>query len=279
MLIDTHCHTNFSTFKNDADKVIQRSLDDGIWLINVGSQYSTSERAVHMAKKYSQGVYAVIGLHPIHLYEMEVDEAEQGIEFKSRAEKFDYELYKELAQDKKVVGIGEMGIDYFHLPEMVSFEEVKAKQKDIFLQGIKLAKEVNKPIIIHTRPTKNSFDAYNDVIDIIKQANYTKGVVHCYGGNLEQAKYFIDLGLHISFTGILTFKNAKNLQNIAKQIPLEKIMVETDAPYLSPVPYRGQRNEPSYVKFVAQKIAELKEISYDKVAEVTTNTARKFYGI
>ncbi len=279
MLIDTHCHINFSSFKDDADEVIQRSLGNDIWLINVGSQYSTSERTIKIAEKYDKGVYAVVGLHPIHLYETEVDESEQGIEFKSRTEEFDYDLYKNLAQSRKVVGIGEMGIDYFHMPKNINFEEVKQKQQQTFQNGIKLAKELDKPIIIHTRATKNSFDAYDDVINILKQADYTKGVVHCYGGNLEQAQELIDMGLYISFTGIVTFKNAKDLQKIVKEIPLGKMMVETDAPYLSPEPHRGQRNEPAYVEFVARKIAELKKVSYEEVAEVTTGIAREFFNI
>jgi len=279
MLIDTHCHVNFSAYKDDSDEVIKRSLDNNIWLINVGSQLSTSQRVLEIANKYTQGVYAIVGLHPIHLYRMHVDEAEQGLDFVTRAEEFDYEVYKKLAQQSKVVGIGEMGIDYFHLPDDENPDEVKIKQKQTFLQGLKLAKELNKPITIHTRPSKGTQDAYDDEIDILQKADYFKGVVHCFVGTEEQAQKFIDMGLLLSFTGIITFKNAKEVQAIVKTIPLEKIMIETDSPYLSPEPFRGKRNEPFYVRYVAEKIAELKGLSYDEVAEVTSNTAKNFFNI
>ncbi len=279
MLIDTHCHVNFSAYKSDGEEVINNSLADDIWLVNIGSQLSTSQRAVAIANKYEQGVYAVVGLHPIHLYETGVDESEQDIHFKSRAEQFDKEEYLKLLNDSKTVGIGEMGIDYFHLPTNENPDEVKLKQKQIFLTGIELAKDFKKPIIIHTRPSKGTVDAYDDVMVVLDQLGYYNGVVHCFGGTLEQAKKFIDRGLLVSFTGIVTFKNARDLHNIVKALPLEKIMIETDAPYLTPEPFRGQRNEPKFVKYVATKIAELKGVSFNQVAEVTTATARKFFNI
>jgi len=234
---------------------------------------------IEIANKYNQGVYAVVGLHPIHLYEMEIDEFEQNLNFRSRAEKFDYEKYAELLENPKVVGVGEMGIDYFHLPNDQDPVEIKELQQQVFLAGIKLAKSVNKPIVIHTRPSKGTVDAYDDVLAVLDKADYYKGVVHCFSGNLEQAKKFIQRGLLVSFTGIITFKNAHVLQSLVKELPLEKMMIETDAPYLSPEPNRGKRNEPSYVRLVAEKIAELKDISYDKVADVTTQTARNFFNI
>jgi len=143
MLIDTHCHINFSAYKDDADDVIKRSLNNDIWLINVGSQLSTSQRAVEMTQKYEKGVYAVVGLHPIHLHEMKVDEFEQNLNFKSRVEEFSKDEYEKLISNPKVVGIGEMGIDYFHMPNDKDPEEVKLKQKQTFFKGINLAKELN----------------------------------------------------------------------------------------------------------------------------------------
>jgi len=279
MLIDTHCHVNFSAYREDADEIIKRSLDNNIWLINVGSQLSTSKRAVEIAGRYDQGVYAVVGLHPVHLHEMEVDEFEQDIHFKSRVEEFAEDKYLELISSSKVVGIGEMGIDYFHMPANEDIAAVKTRQRQTFLQGIKLAKDLDKPIVIHTRPSKGTVDAYDEVMAILDETGYYKGVVHCFGGSREQAKKFIERGLLLSFTGIVTFKNAKDIQEIVKEVPLEKMMVETDAPYLSPEPYRGKRNEPAYVKYVVEKIAELKSISFDKVAAVTTQTAKEFFNI
>lgn len=279
MLIDTHCHVNFSAYQKDSEEVIKHSLADDIWLINIGSQLSTSQRAVEIASQYEQGVYAVVGLHPIHLHEIEVDELEQGIHFKSRAEKFDQTEYLKLLNHSKTVGLGEMGLDYFHLPADKNPREVKQQQKELFLAGIRLAQENNKPIIIHTRPSKGTTDAYDDVMEILDQVGYYNGVVHCFGGTIEQAQQFIERGLLISFTGIITFKNARELHNLVQALPLEKIMIETDAPYLAPEPFRGKRNEPKFVKYVAARIAELKGVSFNQVAEVTTNTARKFFNI
>lgn len=279
MLIDTHCHVNFSAYQKDADEIIERSLASDIWLINIGSQFTTSERAVKIAAKYTKGVYAVVGLHPIHLYEMEIDELEQDIHFQSRAEQFNQDKYLSLINHPKTVGIGEMGLDYFHLPPDKNIDEVKAQQKELFLKGIRLARENNKPIVIHTRPSRGTVDAYDDVRETLDQVGYYNGVVHCFNGSLYQAQQFIERGLLLSFTGIITFKNARDLQNIVKKIPLEKMMVETDAPYLTPEPFRGQRNEPKYVKFIAEKIAELKEVSYTQVAEITTHTARNLFKI
>jgi len=279
MLIDTHCHLNFKDFKNDREEVLKRSLDNDIWVINVGSQLSTSKRAVEIAEQYDEGVYAIIGLHPIHLYPQHVDEPEQNLDFDARAEKFDKSVYRQLAESKKVVGIGEMGIDYFHMPKGYEEQEVKDYQKQVFLQGLELARELDLPVTIHTRPSKNSFDAYDDVLEVLEKVNYNKCVVHCFGGNADQAKRFLDMGLLLSFTGIVTFKNASEIREIVKITPLEQMMVETDAPYLSPEPNRGKRNEPSFVKFVAEKIAEIKGISFSEVADKTTQTAGEFFKI
>ncbi len=278
MLIDTHAHVNFSAFKEDGKEVLQRCLDNEIEVINVGSQWSTSQRAVEIAEQYKEGVYAAVGLHPIHLYQMEVDENED-IHFISRAEKFDYDKYKELALHPKVVAIGEMGIDYFHLPEGEDPEEVKHKQKETFLQGIELARELDKPIIVHTRPARGSFDAYDDEINILRQVGYFHGVIHSFLGSFEQAQTFLQMGFYLSFNGIVTFKNAKEVQEVAKKVPLERVLLETDSPYLTPEPYRGKRNEPAYVEYVARKIAELKGVSVEEVAEITTNNARRLFGI
>ncbi len=278
MLVDTHTHVNFSAFKDDSDEVIKRCLDKDIWLINVGSQSSTSQRAVQIAERYEKGVYAAVGLHPIHLYEMDVDE-DEDISFHSKAEAFDIDLYRKLASSDKVVAIGEMGIDYFHLPQGEDPVEVKRRQRETFLQGIELAQDLGKPIIVHTRPTKGTFDAYDDEINILRQAGYFHGVIHSFLGTFEQAQEFLQMGFYLSFNGIVTFKNAQTVQEVAQKVPLERMLLETDAPYLTPVPYRGKRNEPSYVEYVARKIAELKNISLEEVAEVTTNNARRLFGI
>jgi TatD DNase family protein len=278
MLIDTHTHVNFNSFKDDGRDVIDRALTNNVWVINVGSQYRTSLRAVNIADSYNKGVYAIVGLHPIHLFDMHVDESE--MEFKTRKEEFDKQTYIDLASNPKVVGIGETGLDYFHVPEGENPESVKEKQEEVFRAQLSLAMELDKAVTIHSRGTKDDpLGVYQDIMDIIKDYSGIRAVVHCYTGDVETAKQFVELGLNISITGIVTFKNAKEVQEVAKAIPLENILVETDAPYLAPDPHRGKRNEPSYVKFVAEKIAELKGISFDEVADITTQAAKKMYKI
>ena len=285
MLIDTHAHLNFKAFKDDCDEVIKRSLDNNTWLINIGSQFSTSQRAVEIANKYQEGVYAAVALHPIHLFPTIVDEEEAA--FESRQEEFNSERYLNLAKSSpKVVAIGETGLDYFHLPESLAFEGVQSKQKQVFRQHLDLATELNLPVIIHCRnPKDNSKDTYQEIIVEIKdfaeqnQDKILRGVIHCFGADQETAKQFLDLGFLISFTGIVTFPNAQDVWGVAKAIPLEKIMVETDCPYLAPQPQRGKRNEPLYVKYVAEKIAELKGLSLEEVAKQSTQNALNLFNI
>ena len=283
MLIDTHCHLNFSAFKDSYKNVIKRTLDKNVWMINVGSQSTTSERAVKMANEYGEGVYATVGLHPTHLFEMQVDEAEVKVKFKSRKEDWDAKFYKKLAQDKKVVAIGEIGLDYNFIPKNIDFEMAKKRQQEIFRQGLDLADESNLPVIIHSR------DTHDDLIPILKEylgqgKLKRRGVLHCFTAGWEEAQKYLDLGFLVSFTGIITFSPRKNqidLQNkileAIKNIPLEKMMVETDAPYLAPEPYRGKQNEPLYVEYVVRKIAEIKNISFEETADTTTKTAKFFF--
>ncbi len=283
-LIDSHTHTNFTAFKDDCQAVIQRALDKDIWLVNVGSQYTTSLRAVKLAEQYEQGVYAAIGLHPIHLFHIMVDEAEA--EFASRQERFVAEKYQALVdEDKshKIIAMGEIGLDYYHLPENESFKAVKKIQTEQFISQLKFAVKNNLPVIIHCRGSADDpYGAYDDLYTIlnrqIKSGLALRGVVHCYGGNLTQAKKFIALDFYIGFTGIVTFgKNADQLRQIVKELPLDRILVETDAPYLTPAPYRGQRNEPSYVELVAKKIAEVKNVSFEEVAKQTTYNVSQLF--
>ena len=292
LLIDTHAHLNFHDFKNDSTEVIKRALDENIWMINVGAERKTSERAVKMAEEYKEGVYTAVGLHPSHLIEQDVEYEENGetVKYKSKPEKFDYDFYLNLAKNKKVAAIGECGLDYYrslqseklNLPAGkagLKSKIYKEKQKEVFIKHLKLAKEVNKPIIIHCR------DAHNDLLEILRlEVQLPSGVMHFFTGALEQAKKYIDLGFYISFSGVITFPPRKGetagaYDEIIKNIPLEKILVETDCPYAAPVPHRGKRNEPQYVKYVAQKIAELKGLSFDEVAAQTTQNAKNLFKI
>jgi len=283
LLTDTHAHVNFNDFKDDSKEVIKRALDENIWMINVGAESKTSERAVKMAEEYEEGVYAAVGLHPSHLVEQDVEykENEEIVKYKSKPEEFDYGFYLNLAKNKKVVGIGECGLDYYHNPEnkilKIKSQNWKEKQREVFIKHLELAKEVNKPIIIHCR------DAHDDLLKILHLAvKPPSGGMHFFTGNLEQAKKYIDLGFYISFSGVITFPplrraGANAYNDVIKNIPLEKILIETDCPYVAPVPHRGKRNEPQYVKYVAHKIAEIKGVSFEEVEEQTTKNAKKLF--
>ncbi|MEA2088983.1 MAG: TatD family hydrolase [Patescibacteria group bacterium] len=279
MLIDTHTHTNFKDFKDDYKNVIGRSLENNTLLINIGSQISTSERAIKIANEYNKGVYATVGLHPIHLQDFYVSEGD--MQFKSRKENFNYDSYKKLAENKKVVAIGEIGLDYFHIKDRAvdeiddkQEEKIKKQQKEIFIKQFKLAQDLGLPVMIHCR------DAHNDLIEILRKLKIdypkAKGVIHCFNQDLIIAKKYFDLDFLISFTGIITF--AKGFDWI-KDIPEDRFMVETDAPYLTPNPHRGERNEPVYVKYIAKKIAEIRNASFEKIAKITTKNAKNFFQI
>ncbi len=271
MLIDTHAHINFSVYKDDADEVIKRALKNDIWMINVGSQYDTSKRAVEMTEKYEKGVYAAITLHHIHLGPSKFinkQEVDPFLKFKTKEEKFDKEKYKKLALNPKVVAIGETGLDYYHVNE----EEAKELQGQVFKQHLELAHELEKPLIFHCRK------AYNDLLGILQATSYKlQAVLHCFMGKWSQAEEFLDMGFYLGFNGLITY--CRDYDKVIKNTPLERILIETDCPYLTPPPHRGKRNEPLYVKYVAEKIAEIKEIPFEKVADQTTKNAKELFDI
>lgn len=284
-IIDTHCHVHFNAYKQDMDEVIKHALAVGVFMITVGTQQDTSRRAVEVAEKYD-GVWATIGLHPSHTSEQsfEDDDETPTSTIKTRSEEFDPAFYRELAQNKKVVAIGECGLDYYHLPENILVEEAKKKQKIALCAQLDLADELGLPVIIHSR------EAHTDQMEILREyiaaGKLTRrGVAHCFTGTLEEANDYINLGFLISVTGIIAFSPRKSdgsispLQKIIQQISLESVMVETDAPYLAPPPYRGKRNEPAYVIEVAKKLAELHGKSLEEVIEATNNNAKRFFGI
>lgn len=269
MLIDTHGHVNLSGFNDDYDEVIRRSLENDTHIIAPSTQLPTSQKAVMLAEKYV-GVWAAVGFHPTHVLNDE----------------FDPEPFRELARHPKVVAMGETGIDYYHVPDGADFEDWKRRQQDVLQHHIDIASERNIPVITHCRvgKTRETSVAYRDLHAIIKKnvdagKLARRGVVHCYVSDWETAQMFLDLDYMISFTGIITFTKDEALLDVVRNIPLDRIMVETDAPYLTPVPHRGKRNEPWYVKFVAMKIAELKGLSFDEVAEATTHNAQTFFSL
>ncbi len=269
-LIDSHTHVQFAAFKNDVDEVIRRALDAGIWIVNVGSQKDTSKEAVTTAEKYPEGVYATVGLHPGHTNKSHYDSEELGVgeSFESRSEIFDYGYYKDLAGNKKVVAIGECGLDYYRMKESES--DAKEKQKIAFIQHIELAHEIKKPLMIHCR------EAFPDLIATLK-ANSSKlqaipGIIHFFSGTKFEATTLLDMGFYFTFGGIITFSRAYD--EIIKTIPISRILLETDAPYVSPEPYRGKRNEPLYVQEVAKKMAEIRGVDLEEIAHHTNENAK-----
>lgn len=278
MLIDTHSHLNFRAYKNDTDEVIRRSLNNGIWIINVGTNIETSKRTVGITQKYKEGVFASVGLHPISLDTGLVrtkDDNKEGSHFEKE---FKYKAYKKLAQAEKVVAIGEVGLDYYFKPKTRrKLELFKERQRTLLLKEIELAREVNLPVIFHCRM------AHNDLIQILSnnpKNRPSKAVTHGFVGILEQLQAYLSLGFSIGFNGII-FKKIEgiNFEENIKNTPLERILVETDCPYLTPPPFQEERNEPLYLRYIVQKIAQVKKITSEEVVEVTTRNARELFKI
>jgi TatD DNase family protein len=282
MLIETHAHLDYPDFAHDLDDVIRRARNAGVTrVITIGTSVESSRRAIDLAEKYP-AVYAAIGVHPTY-----VEEAEEDV----------ITPLRELAKNPRVVAIGETGLDYHHLPsEKVAKEEqvqvmsalrtetdeeieaqirdgaYKSKQASLFQQQLDLALELGLNAIIHQR------DAWEDTLEIMRlYTDKVRGVFHCFGGSLDQASEVLDLEHLISFTGIVTFKNGATVREVAAKIPLWKFMVETDCPYLAPVPFRGKRSEPAHTRIVAETIAAAREVPLKEIAEATTETAEKFF--
>jgi len=270
MYFDTHTHVNFGAFKDDCDETIKRAQAAHTWMINVGTQTGTSQAALDLSQKYETGVYAAIGLHPVHTYQQMLDEEESH--FKSRAESFDGVVYEAMISEK-VVAVGECGLDYFRLPPEGQ-EAVISKQKAEFVKQLHFAKKHGLPVIIHCR------DAYEDLIEILKnEYSGGQGVAHSFTDSWDTAKKFLDIGFYIALNGILTFDKSGKLAEVVQNTPMDRLLTETDAPYLTPPPYRGKRNEPSYVQYVAAKIAEIKKMSMEEAGDQTFENAVRLFKI
>ncbi len=282
MLIETHAHLDYPDFANDLEVVLRRAADAGVTrIITIGTSVESSRRAIDLAQKYP-AVYAAIGVHPSYVEESEDDVITP---------------LRELAKHPRVVAIGETGLDYHQLPsEKVAKEKqvqvmtalrtetdeeieaqirdgaYKSKQASLFQQQLDLAVELGLNAVIHQR------DAWEDTLKIMEP--YTgklRGVFHCFGGALDQANEVLSLDHLVSFTGIVTFKNGAAVREVAAQVPLWKFMVETDCPYLAPVPFRGKRCEPAHTRIVAEAIAAARAVPFEEIAEATTETAEKFF--
>jgi TatD DNase family protein len=274
---DAHTHVQFKAFDSDYKEVIERAGEAGVGMVNVGTQKDTSHRAVELAREYDS-LYAVLGLHPIHTSRSYHDSEELGDSpeakgFTSRGEVFDYEYYKKLAADPKVVAIGECGLDYFRIEG--DEEEAKSKQKQAFIKQIELAYDVKKPLMIHCR------NAFRDLVEILNAKcqilNSPPGIIHFFSGTKEDVKQLLDMGFYFTFGGVITF--VRDYDKVIDIIPLDRILSETDAPYVTPAPHRGKRNEPAYVIEVVKKLAEIKNIPEEEMRERILKNAENCFNL
>lgn len=259
-LIDTHCHLNFDAYESDLDEVLKRANDAGVDRIIIPAvDIASAKASLELANKHS-GVYFAAGVHPNSTAEFTADEL--GI-------------VRELVSDNKCVAIGEIGLDYYW------DKSPKGAQRSAFIAQLELAKQVELPVIIHNR------EASEDVMDILE--NWTKdlpeslrkrpGVLHSFSASIKIAERALDAGFYLGFTGPITFKKADELRRIASQVPLDRILVETDGPFLTPAPYRGKRNEPSYIPYIAERLASLHQLTLEQIAAHTTQNAETLFAL
>lgn len=252
MLFDTHAHLNVEQFTEDSDEVIKRAREHNVSKIAVvGFDHETIRKALELSKNYKE-IYPIIGWHP----------TEAG----SYTEKIEEKLIN-LIQNEEIIAMGEMGLDYYWM------KDSKEVQIEAFRRQIRVAKSLDLPIVVHNR------ESTEDIYQVLKEEDISDigGIMHSFNLTPDWQEPFLDLGMHISFSGVLTFKNAPAVKESAKRTPLNKILIETDSPYLSPEPYRGKRNEPSYVRFVAEKLGELHGMPVEEIAEITTQNANKLF--
>ncbi|NOV02420.1 TatD family hydrolase [Paenibacillus planticolens] len=254
MLTDSHTHLNAEQFQEDQDEVIQRAWEAGVTrMVNVGFNRETIPSSIALAEKYDF-IYSTVGWHPVDAIDMQPG---------------DLEWIEDLCKHEKVVAIGEIGLDYYW------DKSPKDVQQRVFREQIRLARKLGMPIVIHNR------DAHHDILTILKEEKAAEvgGIMHCFSGSWETAKQCLDMNFHISFGGPVTFKNAKQPKEVLAQVPLDRLLIETDAPYLTPHPFRGKRNESAYVRLVAETAAEIKGLSLEELAEITTNNAIALLGL
>jgi len=281
--LDTHAHVGFKAFEKDWMDVQSRTIAADVGTINVGTQAETSAKAIHIAEIFhGQNVWAAIGQHPIHVVR----------------HPFEPDVYRDLAEKDHVVAIGEVGLDYYRLnstyddpdegppvvpagedPQQYSGDEIKEKQADMFGEFVTISRDVRKPLIVHVRDEAGKFEAYDDVLAILKRTGTGSGVAHCFSGDWQHAQQFLELGFHIGVTGIVTFPKSEMLAEVVRNTPIDRLLLETDSPYLTPAPNRGKRNEPLYTEFVGKKVAELKGLKPEEVFERTTENAIRLFNL
>lgn len=240
-MIDSHAHVAFEGFDSDRDDVMARAREAGVAWIEIGTDVEQSRKAVAL------GVPATIGVHP--------SDVAAGV---------DWNEVKKLLEEPNVVAVGEVGLDLYHSQNLD--EQIEALKK-----FVEIAREKRLPVVFHVR------NAHDEMIKFLREENWSRGVIHTFSGNKEQAEHYLEMGLYLSFSGVVTYKNAGGIVEVAKTMPLEKMLIETDCPFLAPEPFRGMRNEPAYVKYVAQKIAEIRGISFEEVARVTEENTKQLF--
>lgn len=264
IIFDSHCHPQFPQYDNDRDEVIRRALDAGVSMICVGTDRETSKQGIELAQK-NENTWATVGLHPNDIEKVTSDQ---------------WLVISDLLSESKVVAVGEVGLDYYRTTE----PEKQKKQKEIFEQFLDLSAKCDKPVILHSRDASkgSTGKVHSDMISILDScfiihASKLRGVAHSFTGSIDDAKKYLKLGFYLGFNGILTFTH--QYDEVVKYVSLDRILLETDAPFLAPEPYRGQRNEPAYVIEVAKRVAELKNESLEKVIEQTTENCRKLFNL
>lgn len=273
---DSHTHMQFAAYDKDRDDLMKQTLEEEVGMINVGTNLKTSKDALSLANKYSdKPVFGTAGLHPTHTYSDYQDSSEVN-DGSGKEESFKYEEYKEIAKEDKIIAVGECGLDYFRV-EKSEKKKVEKLQKQALIKQIGLAEEMDLPLMVHCRPKAGTDKAYKELIDVMgAEANNLKtAVIHFFVGSKDTAKEFLDLGFNFTFGGVITF--AREYDDVIDYIPLERIMLETDAPYVTPTPHRGKRNEPRFVKEVYKKMAELKKLDIkDLKQQMIENNERVF---
>ncbi|OQB44586.1 MAG: Tat-linked quality control protein TatD [Parcubacteria group bacterium ADurb.Bin159] len=266
-MFDVHSHLNFKAFEQDEEEVIRRSFGEGLsGIINIGSNFATSQKAINIAQRY-KNCWAAVGLHPIHIHS-----------HKQSSNFYSPKYYLLIEKNKKYIkAIGETGLDFYHSKN----EDIKY-QKEVFLAHLDMAKKFNLPVILHCRGSKDKpKDAYLKILEILKKyKNLPQGEIHCFSADFDIAQEFLNLGFYIGFTGVITFENAdKDVLETIKKMPLSKILAETDCPFLTPEPYRGKRNEPHYVRLVVEKISQIKNLSFRNTEKNIDDNAKRLFNL
>ncbi|OGZ26920.1 MAG: hypothetical protein A2365_02180 [Candidatus Nealsonbacteria bacterium RIFOXYB1_FULL_40_15] len=271
MIIDSHAHLNFKSFEGDLKEVLERCRNEQVRVINVGTKLETSKKAVEIAEN-NEGMYASVGLHPVHMItetiKIRMDEEEGG--FSPKGEEFDGEEYKRICKSEKVVAIGEIGLDFYYKPKTkIRIEKYKSEQSDLLLKQMKLAKELNLPVIFHCRKA-------HDLLIAILKKDPVLGVIHCFTGTWQEAERYLEMGLYLGINGIM-YK--QDIKETIEKFPLERLLLETDSPYLIPKGIEAERNEPCYIKQIAKDVARIRGISFEEVIEATSQNAQNLFGI